>query len=151
MDELRLEVGERDDPANGVVDAVEVFVNGRDLREVVREVELPFARREGRPALAGDYAGLPPEDVFLPSRRLLGEPTESYEFDEPRGKLVVLGCTCGDVGCWPLLVEIAVREDTVIWSDFEQPRRRRWRHDELGPFVFDRAQSMDELQRKFPR
>lgn len=74
MDEIHPKIGKREDPVAGLVDAVEVFVNDRDLREVVREAELPFARREDKLGLAGDYDGLPPEAVFLPSRRLLGEP-----------------------------------------------------------------------------
>jgi hypothetical protein len=43
--------------------------------DILREVELTFAAREGKPDLARSYAGLPPEDIFLPSSRLLGEPT----------------------------------------------------------------------------
>ena len=35
-------------------------------------------------------------------------------------KLAVLGCGCGEVACWPLLVRTTLRKDTVIWSDFEQ-------------------------------
>lgn len=47
MDILGLEVGKRDDPGDGLVEAVNVFVNGRNLADILREVELPFAAREG--------------------------------------------------------------------------------------------------------
>lgn len=75
VDEIRFEIGTRDDPSEGLVDAAVIFVNGRDLVKILREVELPFASREGRSDRAGHYAGLTPGDVFLPSPRLLGEPT----------------------------------------------------------------------------
>jgi hypothetical protein len=145
VDTLRFEIGKRVDPADGTVDAVNVFVNGRNLVDIPREVELPFAAREGKPDLAGSYAGLPPEDVFLPSPRLLGEPTTYYDHDSSEGKIAVLGCVCGEPDCWPFRVRITLREDVVIWSDFEQQHRTAWRYNEMGPFVFDRAQYLSAL------
>jgi len=145
MDEIRFEIGERDDPADGVVETVVIFVNDRDLTEIAREVELPFAVRDGKPEIAGNYVGLPPEAVFLPSQRLLGRPEVRY--DDHGGKIAVLGCGCGVVGCWPLRVNITLRGGTVLWEDFEQPHRRHWRHDEMGPFVFDRTRYASALGR----
>jgi hypothetical protein len=147
MDTLRLKVGKREDPADGLVDAVNVFVNGRDLMEIARETEFPFATRDGKPDLAGNYVGLRPEEVLLPSRRLLGEPETYYDSDGPEGKLAVLGCVCGEPGCWPLLVRIAMLDGAVVWSDFEQPHRPAWRYDNLGPFVFDRSRYLAWLRR----
>ena len=146
MDTIRFEIGKREDPSDGVVDAVNIFVNGRNLVDIVREVELTFRAREGRPHLAGRYVGLPPQDIFLPSPRLLGEPATFYDHDYP-GKIAVLGCGCGDVGCWPMLVEISLRDDVEVWSGFEQPHRSAWRYDEIGPFVFDRARYLSALDR----
>lgn len=57
--------------------------------------------------------------------------------DRRRRKATVLGCTCGIVECWFLMVEITLLDDVVIWSDFEQ-FHRPWVYA-LGPFVFDRA------------
>ena len=116
MDAIRFEVVEGLDFPTGRVDETRIFVNGLDLLDVVREIELPFAHRKGKPHLAGSYAGLPPEAVFSPSRRLLGEPEERY--DDRHGKIAVLGCTCGFVGCWPLLVRIWADDDRVVWSCF---------------------------------
>ncbi len=121
VDTLRFEIGKREDPADGIVDAVNVFVNGRNLVDILRGVELPFAAREGKPDLAGNYVGLPPEEVFLLSPRLLGEP-----------------------GCWPFRVEITLRDDVVIWSGFEQGHRA-WHYDKIQPLVFDRAQYLSAL------
>jgi hypothetical protein len=147
MDEIYFEIGKRDDPADGIVDAVSIFINGRDLVQVVGEMESPFAARDGKPDLAGSYVGLSPKEVFLPSRRFLGGPETYYDKDGPDDKLAVLGCVCGEVSCWPLLVGITLREGTVVWSDFEQPHRRHWRHHGLGPFLFDRSRYLDTLHR----
>jgi hypothetical protein len=98
MDEIRFEVGTREDVSAGLTDAVLVFVNGRDLREIAREVELPYASQEGRPEMSGSYVGLAPGEVFLPSCRLFGEPETYYDGDTP-GKIAVLGCECGVVDC----------------------------------------------------
>lgn len=147
MDAIQFEIGKREDPSDGVVDAVNILVNHRNLVDILREVELPFHAQEGRPHFASKYVGLPPPDIFLPSPLLLGEPATYYDHDYP-GKIAVLGCGCGDVGCWPLLVEISLRDDVVVWSGFEQPHRRAWRYDEMRPFVFDRAQYLSALDRK---
>ena len=148
MDTLRLGVGKRDYPAAGIANAVEIFVNDRDLRDLATEAELPFAARDGNPHLAGDYVGLPVEAVFWPSRRLLGEPDEGW--DDWEGRISVLGCGCGVVGCWPLQARISVQEDVVVWRDFVQPHCPRWDHSEMGPFTFDREEYEAELRRTKP-
>ncbi len=148
MDTIRFEVGERDDPATGLADAVDIFVNGRNLVDILKEAELPSATREGEPDLAGSYAGLPPEAVFLPSPRLLGEPTTYYDRDPYDGNITVLGCICGDPCCWPFRVKITLRDDVVIWSGFEQPHRAAWRYDEMRPLVFDRTQYLSALDQE---
>src|SRR5205807_6156370 len=83
--------------------AVVIYINGHNLVDLVREVELPFAAQEGHPDIAGKYVGLPAAHLLLPSRHLLGHPAPLYE---SRGKTQVLGCECGEAGCWPLFVRI---------------------------------------------
>lgn len=115
-------------PAGGRGDrVVHVFVDGRDLLELVRRVELPQAAADGQPGIAGTYQGLDPEEWR--------ELPEQYG----DGRAAVLGCECGVVGCWPFRVRITWREDAVVWSDFEQPNRG-WTYDGLGPFVFPREE-----------
>jgi hypothetical protein len=53
-------------------------------------------------------------------------------------KVPVLGCECGEWGCWPLLTRVVVDGDAVIWTDFEQPHRRDRDYSGFGPFIFDR-------------
>lgn len=132
------------------VTLVAIRINGRDLVDIVRDVEWEFAAEEGYPDLAGKYVGLGSPEVLAPAQHLLAVPARWHTWDDD-GKVAVLGCECGTPGCWPLMVEIALTADTVTWSGFEQPHRARsrigddassravWRYDALGPFVFSRA------------
>ncbi len=135
MEEIHFEIGERDDPVDGMVETLGIFVNDRDLPRITREVELPLAARDGKPELAGNYVGLPPEAVFLPSHHLLGR--SEGRNDDWDGKVAVLGC--GVVGCWPLRVKTTPREATSLWHDPKQPHHRHWRHGGLEPLIFGRA------------
>src|SRR5437016_4274829 len=65
-------VGENDKKSG-----VRIIINGRDLIEIVREIELPFATREGSPQIAGAYSGLPAHRVFLPSQHFSDNQTPS--------------------------------------------------------------------------
>jgi hypothetical protein len=124
---------------------IQIEINGRDLVDLVRAVENPFAYKEGAASIAGAYAGLPPnDDTCPPSKHFLGEPSDAiYRYEL---KTQVLGCECGEPGCWPLLCLIETGPTRVRWSKFEQPHRtdkrskNPWRYDELGPFEFDRSQ-----------
>lgn len=157
MDALELRISETLDIFEEPALEVGVFVNGEDLRDLVRRVELPFATTEGDSGRAGCYAGLPPKAVFSPSRRLLGDPSNTY--DDGEEKICLLGCGCGVVGCWPLRARISVKDETVVWCDFEQPHRSvnavysseqrivEWRYGGFGPFVFGRDQYLAELKR----
>ncbi|WP_329021712.1 hypothetical protein [Streptomyces sp. NBC_01423] len=61
-------------------------------------------------------------------------------------KAPVLGCECGEWGCWPLMVRITATADLVTWDAFEQPHRTTRDYTALGPFHFDRHQYDDALR-----
>jgi hypothetical protein len=52
----------------------------------------------------------------------------------------LLGCQCGEWGCWPLLARIRAVADSVIWDQFEQPHRPSRDYGAFGPFTFERQQ-----------
>lgn len=54
------------------------------------------------------------------------------------GKIPLLGCECGEWGCWPLLATVASSTTEVRWSDFEQPFRTDRDYSGFGSFVFSR-------------
>jgi hypothetical protein len=61
-------------------------------------------------------------------------------------KTPVLGCECGEWGCWPLIARITATADFVTWDAFEQPHRKARDYVAFGPFQFDRHQYDDALQ-----
>ncbi|MEV0770282.1 hypothetical protein [Nocardia salmonicida] len=92
---------------------------------------------------AGDaYGGLVPlffrfasaTDHFHGSSSLRGEKTP------------VLACSCGELGCWPLLTRISLTGDLVVWDCFEQPYRTTRDYTAFGPFLFDRDQYDNAVQ-----
>lgn len=102
-----------------------VLVDGVDLGELIRPIELPFASAEGNPELAGRYAGLHwprSEDPLLLLQHYLGEPDPALSYYG--GRTQVLGCDCGEPGCWPLACRIIASTTSVHWSDFQQAHRR---------------------------
>jgi len=144
MDTIQLSVrkNENFDP-NTLVgeEVVDIYINGREIRDIIREVELPFAIHDGKAEIAGDYERLEPKDVFLPNRHFLGEPDNRCL--QKNGKVPILRCKCGDFGCYPLYVRITIQKDRVVWSDFENPwntsewKKEPWDYSSLY-FVFER-------------
>lgn len=120
-----------------------IMINDQSLIDLVRPVELPFRTIEGHPERAGDYGWVHPFacEIFVAP-------------DEPETHL--LGCTCGEADCWPLMGHIEKTTTTVRWHSFYNPFRLAknlrttpredgrifipWDHAALGPFEFDRKQ-----------
>lgn len=122
-------------------EAIRILVNGKRLEELARAVELPFAAAEKHPDLAGDYAPLVLTDISSDPDHFLGTPVASW-FEE--GDTVLLGCPCGEWGCWPLTVQIEIKESTVRWVGFRNGHRD-WDLSGLGPFEFDRTEYLAAL------
>jgi hypothetical protein len=113
-----------------------IKVDDVPLEEHARRAELPSAEAAGQEHLAGAYAGLTCVDlVRWPSRHFLGSPT----LPGVDGGTVLLGCDCGDWGCWPLSAQVDPTPATVAWRDFRNEHRPAWDLTALGPFAFDRA------------
>ena len=97
---------------------------------------------------AGGYGGIIPRwfDYGPLEEYFLGE----YGQDSYWAKLgtaYILGCECGEVGCWPLECRIHVEGDDVVWDNFSQPHRKARDYSNFGPFVFDGAQYRDALSK----
>jgi hypothetical protein len=63
-----------------------------------------------------------------------------------KGRVALLGCVCGDMGCWPLEAMVHPGEQTVTWSGFRQPHRPDRDYSGFGPFTFDRAPYTDAVR-----
>jgi hypothetical protein len=139
MDEVSFELV----PAGGdyadELTQIRITVNGTDLVELVRRVELPSAQADDEEELAGTYVGLVPGYVRIDlASQFLGTPGTSL-YPGPQDKTALLSCNCGEVGCSPLLARVTVDENTVSWDEFEQPTRPDWDYDGFG-FAFARPQ-----------
>ena len=54
----------------------------------------------------------------------------------PGHVLVLLGCECGEVGCWPLEARVQRDGRRVVWDRFRQPHRPARDYSGFGPFIF---------------
>jgi hypothetical protein len=69
---------------------------------------------------------------------LTGHPDSAYWAE--RGVIALLGCDCGEVGCWPLEACVLIGDDLVTWRGFAQPHRPTRDYGSFGPFTFRRSQ-----------
>jgi hypothetical protein len=123
---------------------LEIKVDGVALVEHARRAELTSAKADGQEGLAGAYGGLTPLHlVCWPSRHFLGSPALPATDD---GDTVLLGCDCGEWGCWSLLAQVHVSTSTVIWRKFRNAHRPTWDLSSLGPLEFDRGQYESALR-----
>jgi hypothetical protein len=134
----------------------EVVIDSTPLLELVRRAETGHVERENADRTARgldedessfEPGGYAPFVGDLPS--LFNPPLSDHGFvldeDDPRRrKVALLECSCGNPGCWTLLVRVHVLKQVVVWSDFEQ-LHRDWLYD-LGPFVFDTQQYVAALE-----
>lgn len=97
---------------------------------------------------AGGYSGLIPEFFcYGPlDRYFLGR----ADFLGMSGRIYVLGCECGEVGCWPLECLVNARDREVIWEGFKQPHRPERDYSSFGPFVF-KLEQYEEALRSLPK
>ncbi|GAA4604929.1 hypothetical protein GCM10023107_69980 [Actinoplanes octamycinicus] len=88
----------------------------------------------------GQYAGLVVDFFRFGDLNdyLLGRPEGGYWGD--LGAIALLGCDCGEVGCWPLHAQVVADENRVTWRGFVQPHRPKRDYWDFGPFVFERGQ-----------
>ena len=119
------------------VDVIQVLIDGVDLVDLVRQHELPMAAAEGSPQIAGQYGGLTPGEWF--------DGTAAACSDD--GRVAVLGCECGIVDCWPLIVRVVEEDDLIRWEDFGQPHRPGWSYASFTSFTFSRPQYQAEVSR----
>jgi hypothetical protein len=115
----------------GAVQMVPV-VDARGLADLAHEFESSAGYKT-----AGRYAGLVLEhydfgDVNL---YLMGE-----RLPWPGHDVALLGCECGEWGCWPLVARVVAADGVVEWSEFLQPYRSSWHYQGFGPFRFPEQQ-----------
>ncbi len=131
MDELRFDI--KQNAAGAAV--VTPVINGRPLPELVGE----FERERGFADPTGGYDGIIPEFIrYGPLDEYFLGRARDWLLTNPQ-RIYVLGCECGEVGCWPLIATVEVDDGAVRWSQFEQPHRSKRDYSGLGPFEFEKG------------
>jgi hypothetical protein len=112
------------------------IVNGTPLPEIVAAFE-----REQHFEPTGGYGGLIPTwfEYGALDQYFLGH-FEKDSYFARKNRVYLLGCQCGEVGCWPLVARIRTESKFVVWDSFEQPHRKDRDYSKFGPFVFDGEQ-----------
>ncbi|MGH3332697.1 MAG: hypothetical protein ACRDPJ_15470 [Nocardioidaceae bacterium] len=128
-------------PVDGGVKALVPTIDGQSLVDLVAALE---TSRGYEPS--GGYAGIIPAHFNFGDLTLYYEARELRQWPSPQHAWL-LGCDCGEVGCWPLTARIAVTADEVSWSDFCQDHRPDWDYEGFGPFVFERQQYANAVSR----
>lgn len=130
MNQLRF----RTETTRNGVGALTPEVDGASLTALVRSYE---EQRGYSPA--GEYDGIVPEHFNFGDLALYYLGIEANQWPKP-GEAWLLGCECGEAGCWPLAARITIESSLVVWSNFKQPHRPQWDYASFGSFTFDRDQ-----------
>jgi hypothetical protein len=126
---------------DGGATALVPTIDGQSLVDLVAAFE---AKQGYQPS--GGYSGIVPAHFKFGDLTLYYEARAERQW--PREKHAwLLGCDCGEVGCWPLTARIAVTADDVTWSNFGQEHRPGWDYEGFGPFIFVRQQYADAVSR----
>lgn len=128
------------EPFEGTV-SVTPMINGVSLSKLILDFE-----REQQFEPAGGYGGLIPTSFNYGSlsQYFLGE-FENESYFAKLGPIYVLGCQCGEVGCWPLVCKVRRADGTMVWDSFQQPHRKERDYMRFGPFEFRELQYRDAL------
>jgi hypothetical protein len=80
--------------------------------------------------LTGGYAGLVLDNYRFGD---LGLYLAGQQQPWPGARVPLLGCECGEWGCWPLLATVTIADGVAEWSDFGQPHRPERDYSRFGP------------------
>jgi len=119
---------------DNAVSSIVPLVDGTDLTRLIDEFEQAHGYEP-----AGGYAGLVPTHFDFGALDLyfMAAGTGSMSVDNRR---YLLGCECGELGCWPLQAHILTTDRYISWESFTQPFRPERDYSSFGPFRFDSEQ-----------
>jgi hypothetical protein len=123
-------------PDLGAVTEVVPVIDGCKLTDLIHE----FERRAGMETRNTSYGGLIPAYIGPLDLHFLGASRKRDDRSVP-----LLGCSCGEWGCWPLLARVVATESFVTWTEFRQPHRRERDYSGFGPFSFELRHYKSEL------
>lgn len=145
MNKLTFKISNKNEDGNDY-QMTQIFIDGEDLIELLRNYELPFAKKEGSPSIAGGYGGLSPGIL---SKNLTNHPKNHNSEDN---KSDILDCTCRTWGCWSFMTSIKEKRDSILWTEFKQLHRQKdshvyWDYSKFGPFEFSKSEYETEIEK----
>jgi len=139
MDKLDFKVESK--AAGPYENGVNIFINGKNLIDLLKEYELPFAQKESHENIAGAYSGVGSHD-------LLDRICKSGEH------VTIFTCgSCGEDGCWPMVIAIIEEGNSIRWKNFRQPHRGKnskasfWDYSKFPEFVFEKNDYNNALKK----
>jgi hypothetical protein len=118
---------------------VEIFVNGINLKYLVRNIE---------DSESNHYEGIPLHLFSPTSLHLLGEPDQDYSDNEKRSALLL--CKSDTYFRSALMAKIQIERKYIIWHSFQRNQKPDNQYETLR-FVFNKIQymnSLDEVQQQ---
>ena len=125
--------------------STQIMIDGKNLIDSLKDYELPLAKKEGSKNIAGAYDGLDPKVLFANlTNSEDNQNSEEYKSD-------ILDCECGSPGCWTFMIKVIEKQDTVIWTGFEQIHRSKdsanfWDYSGFKDFEFRRNEYFEKLK-----
>ncbi len=94
--------------------SAEIYINGRELADILKDEELAYAEAEGHPSLAGAYGHIAPYKLY----------TALNKAYDNGGRAELLCCRqCGETGCWSVSMHIIRDGKYVCWQEFKHIHR----------------------------
>ena len=121
--------------------AVEIYINGQELVDIVREIEDPFAQKEGHPNIAGAYGHNTPKFLY----KELSEAFDDNSYSSKYGVPLLCCRDCGVWGCWDIDVMVRRDDEFVYWENFRQGHRKNWLYN--LSYKFDRTEYEREIEK----
>ena len=157
MDTVKFIIENYIDEENGFCfPTINIYINDINLIDLVERVEQRERILRGEKPLRAEYIGLEPHSRY----------SEEFLALHNRPNSVLLTCTCTVEMCNCIMAKISIDAQTVTWSELKSPwlggrtpspwvtveeaQEGDWApidYSDLGPFVFDREQYMDALNK----